>query len=137
MKTKMGISVSAMCALAYFLGAIGHELVLFIFAAYILFIESEKELRECVIKSIVLVVIFSIAIFLVDIIPDILLKITQFSSLSYMKYIDDITNVFRMISTIIYYFEKILLVYLGVQALNKKYVQLDRIDSLIEKYINN
>lgn len=137
MKTKMGISISAMCALAYFLGAIGHEFALFIFAAYILFIESEKELRECVIKSIVLVVIFSIAIFLVDTIPDILSKLTQFSSVSYMEYTNNIINAFRTVSTIIYYFEKILLVYLGVQTLNKKYVKLDKIDSLIEKYINN
>lgn len=137
MKTKMGISISAMCALAYFLGAIGHELALFIFAAYILFIESEKQLKECVIKSITIVIIFSITIFFVDLIPDILLKVTQFSSLSYMKYIDDIANIFRMVSTIIYYFEKILLVYLGVQALNKKYLKLDKVDRLIEKYINN
>ena len=137
MKTKMRISISVMCALAYFLGAIGHEFVLFIFGAYVLFIENEKELRECVIKSITIVIIFSITIFFVDLIPDILLKVTQFSSLSYMKYIDDITNIFRMVSTIIYYFEKILLVYLGVQALNKKYVKLDKIDRLIEKYINS
>ena len=72
MKTKLGVSVGVLAAATFFLGLFGGYTALALLVGYILLFEQDSWLKKTAVKAIAIMLIFSAANYILDLIPSLL-----------------------------------------------------------------
>lgn len=133
-KTKLGVSVAVLGAAMYFTGLFSGYIITIILAGYILLMEENVWLKKAAVKSVALMIAFSVLSALLGLIPDVI------------GFVDSIVNIFgasfriSVLSNIIYMLregldlvEKVLFLLLGLKALNQGTIKVPVIDKLVDK----
>lgn len=134
MKTKLGISIGAMGALAYFASLFGGYIPLLLVAGYVLIAEGDDWLRRMAVKAVAFTVAMSLLSFAVSLIPYLFNIINDvlaiFDEYFYPEIISDIVS---LLHTIISIAESVILALLGIKAFSKTTVYIPVVDSLVNK----
>lgn len=134
MKTKLGISVGALGALAYFASLFSGYYALLIVAGYILIAEGDEWLRRMAVKAVAFTVAMSLLNFAVSLVPyafDIINDVLAFADeYFYPEFISDIVS---LLHTLINIAESVVLAILGIKAFSKSTIYIPVVDSLVNK----
>lgn len=135
-KTKLGISVGLLGAAIYFTGLFSGYLVAVVLAGYVLLCEDNQWLRRSAVKAISVMIAFSFLITVVNLIPNAISVIdsivSMFGGNFYIAFISNLVNAIVAALNII---EKLVLLGLGVKALNQGTIAVPVVDNLINKYM--
>lgn len=137
-KTKLGISVGLLGAIIYFSAAFsGGYIVAIILCGYVLLVEDNPWLRKTSVKSVLLMVAFSLLTFVLNVVPDLTNMITTISNIT-GKYISSniISSIDVILDTIVGIIRSIVFIVLGIKALNQGIIKLPLIDKIIDKYMD-
>ena len=119
-KTKLGISVGILGAIVYFSAALLGYISLFIVGGYILFTEKNQWLRKCVIKAVVLMLLYSLVTTVLGLLPELFSVGSGETSVlgGFYIYLALVYQVFSAIIVVLNIARVILVVVLGVKALD-------------------
>lgn len=135
-KTKLGISVGLLGAVLYFMGLFSGYMVVVLLAGYVLLFEENEWLRKTAVKAVSVMVVFSFLITVVNLIPNAISLIdyivSMFGGSFYIAFISNLVNAVVAALNII---EKLLLLGLGMKALNQGSISVPVVDKLINKYM--
>ena len=135
-KTKLGISVGLLGAGMYFMGLFSGYMVTVLLAGYVLLCEENKWLRRAAVKAISVMVLFSFISTIVNLIPNAMSFIDSIVSMFGGNfYIAFISNLVNAVVTALNVIEKLLLLGLGVKALNQGTIAVPVVDGLIKKHM--
>lgn len=135
-KAKLGISVGLLGAGLYFMGLFSGYMVTVLLAGYVLLFEDNEWLRKAAVKAISVMVLFSFVSAIVNLIPNAMSFIDAIVSMFGGNfYIAFISNLVDAVLTALNVIEKLLLLGLGVKALNQGTIAVPVVDSLINKYM--
>ena len=136
-KTRLGITAGAVGAAAYLAGFFGGYIIVILISGYVLIFEENAWLRRCVVKAAVILLFFTFLIGCINIIPDILDAISNFSSILGMSFtIPILYNVISFITSILTVFEKILILGLGIKATRQETIVIPFFDSKVSEYMS-
>lgn len=135
-KTRFGITVGLLGAALYFLSLFNGYLLPTLLAAYILLFEENLWLKKTAVKSVALLVTFSLLSALVYLLPD---------TINFIHYvvwlfdghfsIDIVDKLVNIISAGLSLLKTVLFIGLGLKALNQSSITVPVVDKLIEKYM--
>lgn len=135
-KTKLGISVGLLGAAIYFMGLFSGYLVAVLLAGYVLLCEDNEWLKKSAVKAVSVMVVFSLLITVVNFIPNAISVIDYIVSMFGSNfYITFLSNLVSAVVTVLNIIEKLLLLGLGVKALNQGTIAVPFVDDLINKYM--
>ena len=135
-KTKLGISVGLLGAGLYFMGLFSGYMVTVLLAGYVLLREDNEWLRKAAVKAISVMVLFSFVGTIINLIPNAMSFIDHIVSMfGGSFYIGFISNLVNAVVTALNVIEKLLLLGLGVKALNQGTIAVPVVDNLINKYM--
>lgn len=135
-KTKLGISVGLLGAGLYFMGLFSGYMVTVLLAGYVLLFEDNKWLRKASVKAISVMMLFSFVGAIINLIPNVMSFIDHIVSMfGGSFYIGFISNLVNAVVTALNVIEKLLLLGLGVKALNQGTIDVPVVDDLINKYM--
>ena len=135
-KTKLGISVGLLGAALYFMGLFSGYMVTVLLAGYVLLFEENKWLRNAAVKAVAVMVLFSFVSAIINLIPNAMSFIDYIVSMFGGNfYIGFISNLVNAVVTALSVIEKLLLLGLGVKALNQGTIAVPVVDGLIKKYM--
>lgn len=135
-KTKLGISVGMLGAAIYFTGLFGGYVVAVLIAGYVLLFEENSWLKRSAVKAVSVMVLFSFVTVLINLIPDAISCVDYIASLLGGSFhIAFVSNLVSAVTSIINIIEKILLISLGIKALNQGTITVPVVDKLIIKYM--
>lgn len=135
-KTKLGISVGLFGTAIYFLGLFSGYLVTVLLVGYVLLCEDNQWLRKAAVKAISVMVLFSFVSAIINLIPNAMSFIDYIVSMFGGNfYIAFISNLVNAVVTALNVIEKLLLLGLGVKALNQGTIAVPVVDGLINKYM--
>lgn len=137
-KTKLGISVGLLAAIAYFSGLLGGIglLAILVIVGYAFLAESDSFLRKSAIKALTIGLCFVVAGVVINLIPDLLRLINTMLGIFGTGFTyGTVRSIFATLEGILDIAEKVLFVLLGVFALCGKTIRIPGIDDLIEKYV--
>ena len=138
MKTKLGISVALMAALAYFMGFFGGVVSLVLFTGYVLLFEENEFVRKSAVKSFLIMAAFAVLSALVGFIPNIISLINSLLSIFGKSFsISVVSRIITFLQLVLDLLEKILFLALGFLALGKKNMKISVIDKFVEKHFGN
>lgn len=133
-KSKMGISVALIGAALYFLGLFSGYLAIIILAGYVLLMEENVWLKKTAVKSIALLMSFSLIMAVLGLVP------------SLVNFIDDIFNIYggnfsirfltsiiNMLRSGINLIQTVLFLILGLKALNQGTIPIPVVDKMVDK----
>lgn len=133
-KTKLGISVGLMGAIAYFAGLFGGYLVAMLIFGYIMLVEDNPWLRKTAVKSIVLLVTFSVLSAVIGLIPDIISFInTIFNVFGSYFSLSVLTNILAIITSALSILKTVIFIILGLKALNQGTLTIPVVDNMTNK----
>lgn len=135
-KTKLGISVGLLGAALYFMGLFSGYMVTVLLAGYVLLFEENKWLRNAAVKAVAVMVLFSFVSAIINLIPNAMSFIDYIVSMFGGNfYVGFISNLVNAVVTALNVIEKLLLLGLGVKALNQGTIAVPVVDGLINKYM--
>lgn len=135
-KTKLGISVGMLGAVLYFMGLFGGYLITLLLAGYVLLCENNEWLKKAAVKVVAIMIIFSFWTTIVGLVPGAISVIDDIVSIFGGNfYISFVSNLVNAIVSVLNILEKLLLLGLGVKALNQGTIPVPAIDNLINKYM--
>lgn len=135
-KTKLGISVGLLGAAIYFMGLFSGYLVAVVLAGYVLLCEENSWLRKSAVKAVFVMAVFSLTVAALNLVPDIFGFINNiFSMFGGNFYVPFISNLINAIVAALNFIEKLLMIGLGVKALNQGTIAVPVVDKLISKYM--
>lgn len=135
-KTKLGISVGLLGAGLYFMGLFSGYMVTVLLAGYVLLFEENEWLKKAAVKAISVMVLFSFVSAIINLIPNAMSIIDSLVSMFGGNfYIGFISNLVNAVVTALSVIEKLLLLGLGVKALNQGTIAVPVVDGLINKYM--
>ncbi len=135
-KTKLGISVGLLGAAIYFTGLFSGYLVAVLLAGYVLLCEDNQWLRRSAVKAISVMVAFSFLITVVNLIPNAISVIDYIVSMFGGNfYVAFLSNLVSAVVAVLNIIEKLVLLGLGVKALNQGTIAVPVVDNLINKYM--
>lgn len=134
-KTKLGLSVGIVAALAYLCGLMSGYVALIILAGYVLLKEDDKWLKYSVVKAIAVAAVFDVIITIINLLPDFLDWISScvslgsgyFSYTTFSSVISIIVSALRILKTIFF----IILIF---KALKQETINIPIVDDLITKH---
>lgn len=136
-KTKLGISVGVFGALLYFSGLFGGYLLTALLAGYILLKEENPWLKKTAVKSIVLMIVFSILYTVVGLLSEAVdvvnYAIGIFGGHFSLSIISKITS---FLFAILDFAKKIVFVILGFKAFSQGTLHIPLIDGFVNKTID-
>lgn len=133
-KTKLGISVGLMGAIAYFAGLFSGYLVAVLIFGYIMLVEDNPWLRKTAVKSIVLLVTFSALSAVIGLIPDFISFInTIFNVFGSHFSLAILTNILAVISSALSILKTVVFLALGLKALNQGTLTIPVVDNMTNK----
>lgn len=136
MKSKMGVSVGLLGALACFAAYFGSYIAVIIVAGYVLLFEESEWLKKTAVKAIALMIFVDFLLALINLVPDLLGWIQNLVNLFKGEF--SYTAVSRFISIFtraISICEKVLFLLMGVKALSQGTVRIPVVDKLVDKYM--
>lgn len=130
-KTKLGISVGLMGAIVYFAGLFGGYLVSLIVLGYVLLVEDNPWLRKTSVKSIILLVTFSVISATIGLIPDFISFINNIFNVfgSYFS-LSVLTNILAVITSALSILKTVVFLVLGLKALNQGTLNIPVVDNI-------
>ena len=137
-KTKLGISQGMLGAVVYFTAALLGYISIFILGGYILLVEKTEWLKKCVIKAVVLMLLYSLLSTVIGLIP----QMFSFSSGEdallggYYLYLTGAYSIVAAILVALNFVRIGLFIALGIKALNEKTITIPVVDKLIDKYMD-
>ena len=135
-KTKLGISVGLLGAAIYFMSLFSGYMVAVLLVGYVLLFEENEWLKKSAVKAIALMVFFSLLTAVVNLIPNVISVIdyivSMFGGNFYIAFVANLVNAVVAALNII---QKLLLIGLGVKALNQGTIAVPVADNLINKYM--
>lgn len=133
-KTKLGISVGLMGAIAYFSGLFSGYLVAVLIFGYIMLVEDNPWLRKTAVKSIVLLVTFSALSAVIGLIPDFISFVnTIFNVFGSHFSLAILTNILAVISSALSILKTVVFLALGLKALNQGTLTIPVVDNVTNK----
>lgn len=135
-KTKLGISVGLLGAIACFTACFSGYLALFLIVGYVLIREDSEWLKKICVKAVLLLVTFSVVIGIIDLIPDFLNWISSFLSLVHINFYFSVVNtIVNVIISALSIIRTIFFLLMGLKALKQGDFAISFLDSMIEKYM--
>lgn len=135
-KTKLGISVGLLGAVIYFMGLFSGFLVTILLAGYVLLCEENEWLRKSAVKAVFVSVFFSVLSAVVTLLPDAVGVIDSLVSIfGGSVYIAFVSNLVSAVLSVLNIVEKVLLLGLGLKALNQGTIAVPVVDKLIDQYM--
>ena len=137
-KTKLGISQGMLGAAVYFTAALLGYISLFIVGGYILLVEKTEWLKKCVVKAVVLMLLYSLLSTVVGLIP----QMFSFSSGEdallggYYLYLAGAYQIAAAVLVVLNLTRIGLFIALGLKALNEKTITIPIVDKLIDRYMD-
>ena len=137
-KTKLGISQGMLGAIVYFSAALLGYISLFIIGGYILFVEKTEWLKKCVIKAVVLMLLYTLISTVIGIVPQIFTLGSGEESLfgSYYLYLTGAYSIVAILLVVLNLVRIVLFITLGVKALNEKTIRIPIVDHFVDAYID-
>lgn len=133
-KSKLGISVALIGAALYFLGLFSGYLAVIILAGYVLLMEENVWLKKTAVKSVALLILFSLILSVVGLIPGLVNFIDDiFNIFGGNFYISFLTNIISMLRSGINLIQTVLFLILGLKAMNQGTIPVPMIDKLVDK----
>jgi len=135
-KTKLGISVGLLGAAIYFMGLFSGYMVAVLLAGYVLLFEGNEWLKKSAVKAIAVMVVFSFLTTVVNLIPNAISAIDYIVSMFGGNFhITFVANLVSAVVAVLNIIQKLLLLGLGVKALNQGTIAVPVVDNLINKYM--
>ena len=136
-KSKLGISVGLIAAISYFACIFGGGYtVSILICGYVLLREDNPWLKRITLKAVVLLALFSIASFIINLIPNCIGAINDFAmAINHPFSTTFISSVVAGLSSILDIIRNILFVLLGIKALSQGTIRLPIIDKMLDKYM--
>lgn len=136
MKSRLGVSVGILGAAAYFMGLLSGYVVLALLVGYVLLFEENPWLRRTAVKAIALTLALDVLCALIGLIPDTVDLIDSLLNI----FEDDftlhvVTRITGFLTTAVRYGGKILLLFLGFNALHQGVVRIPVVDKLLDKHM--
>ena len=136
-KTKLGISVGLLGAALYFMGLFSGYMVTVLLAGYVLMFEENTWLRKAAVKAVAVMVLFSLASAVVNLIPNAMNLIDAIVSiLGGHIYIAFISNLVSAVVTALNLLQKLVMLGLGLAALSQGTIAVPVVDKLLDKYMD-
>lgn len=133
-KTKFGITVGLFAAAIYFAAIFGGYVPVLLLGGYALIAEKDGWLKRVAIKAVAILILFSFAVTVIGLIPDVLSWIASMVYLfDGMFSYDKVSQVIDLVTNLIDIFRTCLFLVLGVNALKMKDVSIGFIDNLINR----
>ena len=138
-KTKLGISVGMLGAAVYFSAALFGYLALLVVGGYILFVEKTEWLKKCVIKAVVLMLLYSLITTIIGLIPQLLSLSGGEETLfgSYYLYLAGAYQIISVVLVVLNFVRIGFFIALGIKALSEKTINVPLIDTFINTYMDN
>lgn len=132
-KTKLGVSVGLVGALAFLLTYFSGYMVAVLIAGYVLLCEDNSWLKKVCAKAIFLAVCFDVLQRLIAFIPDLLGWVSTLVNLFDEEFnYGVVSNILSLITRPINIFEACLFLILGLMALKQKTIAIPFIDKLLD-----
>jgi len=137
-KTKLGISQGMLGAVVYFTAALLGYISLFIVGGYIVLVEKTEWLKKCVVKAVVLMLLYSLLSTVIGMIPQVFNYGSGEETLlgGYYLYLTGAYSIVAVILVVLNLVRIGLFIALGVKALNEKTITIPVVDKLIDKYMD-
>lgn len=133
-KTKLGISVALVGAALYFFGMFSGYLALVLLAGYVLLMEENVWLKKTAVKSVALLVLFSLILAVLGLVPGLISFINSiFSIFGGSFHISFLTNIINMLRNGISLIQDVVFLLLGLKALNQGTIPIPLIDKTVDK----
>ena len=136
-KTRLGITVGLLGAALYFSGLFGGYMITIILGGYVLLFEENAWLKKTAVKSVTLLMGFSLLTSLIYLLPNVIGLIDSILNVfGGTFYITFISNIIDVIDNVLGLGENLLFIILGIKALNQGTLSVLIIDKLINKYMD-
>uniref|UniRef100_UPI004056BE91 hypothetical protein n=1 Tax=Agathobacter sp. TaxID=2021311 RepID=UPI004056BE91 len=137
-KTKLGISVGMLAAIVYFSTAVFGYLALLVVGGYILFVEKTEWLKKCVVKAVILMLLYSLITTIIGIIPQFLSFGSGEADLfsSYYLYLTGTYQIVGVVLVVLNLIRIGLFLALGVKVLSEKTITIPIVDRFINAYMD-
>lgn len=133
-KSKLGISVALVGAALYFSGLFSGYLAIIILAGYVLLMEENVWLKKAAVKSVALLMFFSIILAVIGLIPGLIGFIDDILNIFGGSFhISFLTNIINMLRSGINLIQIVLFLILGLKALNQGTIPVPVIDKMVDK----
>lgn len=136
-KTRLGITVGLMGAALYFSGLFGGYMITIILAGYVLLCEENAWLKKAAVKTVAIMMGFSLLGSLIYLIPNAIGVIDSvlnvFGGNFYLAFV---SNIIDALDKVLVLAEKLLFIILGLKAFNQGNISVPVIDKLINKYMD-
>lgn len=131
-KTKLGISVALMSALMVLGGWIGGYVVAVVMAGYILLAEEDKYLKSVAVKTLILMVAFSLASVAINFIPNVINVIESLVSIFTIYFnINIIHRIFNFFDSALYVLKVVAFAMFALSAYKKKEIKFPIVDKFL------
>lgn len=135
MKAKLGISVGLLGAATYLMALFGGYTPLLLMVGYILIVEENIWLKKAAIKSVALCVFFSFISTVIGLIPNLIYLIDDLMNIFEESFsILPVTRIITFLQSAISLVRTVLLLGLGITALNQGTIKFPFVDKLIDKH---
>lgn len=135
-KTKLGISVGLLGAAIYFMGLFSGYLVAVVLAGYVLMFEENSWLRKSAVKAVSVMAFFSLLITVLNLVPNAISFIDNIVSIFGGSFhVAFLSNLISAAVAALNIIEKLLMIGLGINALNQGTIAVPVVDNLINKYM--
>ena len=133
-KTKLGVSVALMGAALYFLGLFSGYVALIILAGYVLLMEENVWLKKTAVKSVALLMLFSLILSVLGLIPSLVNFIDDTVNIfGGSFYISFLTNIISMLRSGINLIQTAAFLILCLKALSQGPIRIPMIDNMVDK----
>ena len=133
-KTKLGITIGMLSAVIYFTALFGGYVSLLLVVGYVLLFEQNDWLKRVCYKAVALSIVFSVAVVVVNLIPQALGCLSNFLTIfnGHISY-SVVTSIVNMVIGVINILETVLFLFLGIKAFTLQDIKVKKIDKFIEK----
>ena len=135
-KAKLGIAYYVLAAIVCLLGYYGGYVITGIFTIAVLFTEENPWLKKYCVKTLLLMLVFSLLYTVLGLIPDILgIVYSGAGIVGFNLYFGAVESVFSMLRQIVDLGEMVLFILMAIFALAKKNFKLPVIEKLVNKCV--
>ena len=133
-KTRLGISAALLGAVVCFSGLFSGYLLVFLLTAYILLMEENVWLKKTAVKTVAVLMVFSLLNAVLGLIPDLISVISSIFNIFNGSFsIRILSSIISAARSILGFLETLLLLGLGFKALNQGTIKIPMIDKLVDK----
>lgn len=133
-KTRLGISAALLGAVVCFSGLFSGYLLVFLLTAYILLMEENVWLKKTAVKTVAVLMVFSLLNAVLGLIPDLISVITSIFNIFNGSFsIRILSSIISAARSVLGFLETLLLLGLGFKALNQGTIKIPMIDKLVDK----